>query len=116
MDPGDLAGDLEFLFRAVKKVDQIREDLGKVGPVIAQQVEEALVGRRRTRLDTGYAEGGEREDRKILRFKRDLEEDVARLRLQLRASGQSSNSHPRRLPTWSTPVSPWQTSRHWVPQ
>ena len=28
-----------FLFRAVKKVDQIREDLGKVGPVIADQVE-----------------------------------------------------------------------------
>src|SRR4030095_12863880 len=43
-NPGDLAGDLEFLYRAVKKVEQIREDLGKVGPVIADQVEEALVG------------------------------------------------------------------------
>lgn len=93
-DPGDLAGDLEFLFRAVKKVDQIREDLGKVGPVIATQVEEALVGRRRTRLDTRHAESGDRPDKKILRFKRDLEEDVARLRSQLQASRKELDLSP----------------------
>ena len=50
-----LEADLEFLFRAVQKVEQIREDLGKVGPVIAQQVEEAMLGKRR-KLDTGLAE------------------------------------------------------------
>ena len=44
--PGDLEGDLEFLMRAALKVDAIREDLGKVGPVIADQVEEAMLGRR----------------------------------------------------------------------
>ena len=48
---GDLEADLEFLMRAVRKVEAIREDLGKVGPVIAEQVEEAMLGRR-TRLDT----------------------------------------------------------------
>lgn len=40
--------------RVVQKVEQIREDLGKVGPVIAVQVEEAMLGRR-TRLNTGKA-------------------------------------------------------------
>jgi len=94
VDPGDLAGDLEFLYRAVKKVNQIREDLGKVGPVIARQVEEALVGGVRTRLDTKHAEGGDREDRKILRFKRSLEEDVARLREQLQATRRELDLTP----------------------
>jgi superfamily II DNA or RNA helicase len=51
MRVGDLDADLEFLMRAVRKVDAIREDLGKVGPVIAEQVEEAMMGRR-SRLDT----------------------------------------------------------------
>lgn len=86
VDPGDLAGDLEFLYRAVKKVDQIREDLGKVGPVIADQVEEALVGGRRTRLDTRSAEEGDRPDKRMLSFQRNLEADVQRLREQLRAT------------------------------
>ena len=45
---GDLEADLEFLMRAARKVETIREDLGKVGPVIAEQVEEAMLGRRTT--------------------------------------------------------------------
>lgn len=94
VDPGDLAGDLEFLYRAVKKVDQIREDLGKVGPVIAEQVEEALVGAKRTKLDTRHAEGGERADRKMLRFQRDLEADIARLREQLQATQRELDLTP----------------------
>jgi phage tail tape-measure protein len=39
---GDLEAAFEFLMRAVRKVEAIREDLGKVGPVIAEQVEEAI--------------------------------------------------------------------------
>ena len=52
---GELAGDLEFLMRAVRKVEAIREDLGKVGPVIAEQVQEAMLGRRAA----GYQAGRE---------------------------------------------------------
>jgi superfamily II DNA/RNA helicase len=48
---GRLDADLEFLWQAVEKIETIREDLGSVGPVIATQVEEAMLGRRRT-LDT----------------------------------------------------------------
>lgn len=51
-----LDADLEFLHSAVVKIDQIREDLGSVGPVIAQQVEEAMLGRRKAALDTRRAE------------------------------------------------------------
>lgn len=82
-DPGDLAGDLEFLLRAAKKVETIREDLGKVGPVIAEQVEDAMLGKGRTRLDTAHAEGGERPDTKLLKFERNLQEEIEELRRQL---------------------------------
>jgi superfamily II DNA or RNA helicase len=51
----NLDDDLEFLMQAVLKIERIREDLGNVGPVIAEQVEEAMLGRRRT-LDTKRAE------------------------------------------------------------
>jgi SNF2 family DNA or RNA helicase len=34
----ELFADLEFLMRAAKKVNQIRTDLGKVGPVIASMI------------------------------------------------------------------------------
>ena len=45
-----LAADLDFLRLAIKKVETIREDLGKVGPVIAKKVEKAMLGQR-TSLD-----------------------------------------------------------------
>ncbi len=80
--PGDLEGDLEFLLRAVKKVEHIREDLGKVGPVIASQVTEAMLGRRRS-LNTTQAEGEAEPARKLLRIERDLREQLRRLHDQL---------------------------------
>jgi superfamily II DNA or RNA helicase len=80
--PGDLEGDLEFLLRAALKVEAIREDLGKVGPVIAQQVEEAMLGRRRT-LDTTRAEKDSEPVRKMLKFERKLREQLEKLAVQL---------------------------------
>jgi superfamily II DNA or RNA helicase len=75
---GQLEGDLEFLRRAVVKVEQIREMLGKVGPVIADQVADAMLGRRRT-LDTRAAESDGEAVRRQLRFERDLERELKRL-------------------------------------
>ncbi len=75
---GDLEADLEFLMRAVRKVEAIREDLGKVGPVIAEQVEEAMLGRR-TKLDTRKAETEVEPIRKLLKFERDLEKQIRQL-------------------------------------
>ena len=79
---GDLSADLEFLMRAVRKVEVIREDLGKVGPVIAEQVEEAMLGRR-SRLDTRKAEADAEPVRKLLKFERDLERQIKQLMDQL---------------------------------
>ena len=75
---GDLDADLEFLMRAVRKVEAIREDLGKVGPVIADQVQEAMLGRR-SRLDTKRAESESEPVRKLFKFERDLAKQIKAL-------------------------------------
>lgn len=80
--PGELEGDLEFLMRAAFKVNAIREDLGKVGPVIASQVEEAMLGHR-TVLETSQAERDAEPARRMLKFERKVRDEVARLRDQL---------------------------------
>jgi SNF2 family DNA or RNA helicase len=79
--PSELEADLEFLMRASIKVNNIREDLGKVGPVIAEQVEEAMLGRR-TALHTEQAEKEAEPVRKMLKFERDVQAQIARLRDQ----------------------------------
>jgi len=78
----DLEADLEFLMRAAEKVEQIREDLGKVGPVIAEQVEEAMLGRRRF-LETAHAENEAGAVRRMLKFERDLRQQVEKHLAQL---------------------------------
>lgn len=80
--PGELEGDLEFLMRAVIKVDTIREDLGKVGPVIAAQVEQAMLGRLQ-RLDTERAERESEPVKRLLTFERKVREQIAKLQEQL---------------------------------
>ena len=75
---GELDGDLEFLCRAVEKVQAIREMLGKVGPIIAAQVEEAMLGRRGT-LDTARAEREGEGVRRQLAFERQLEAELREL-------------------------------------
>ena len=94
--PGNLDGDLELLMRAVMKVEQIREDLGKVGPVIAQQVEAAMLGKR-THLDTSAAEAEAAVPRRQLKFERNLRERIARLREQLRDSRRALRVSPHNI-------------------
>lgn len=79
---GDLKGDLEFLMRAVVKVERIRQDLGRVGPVIAEQVEDAMLGRRRA-LDTRAAETQAAAARNVLRIERRIREQLDRLHERL---------------------------------
>lgn len=87
---GDLEGDLEYLMRAALKVETIREDLGKVGPVIASQVEEAMLGKR-TRLDTSRAEQEAEPVRRMLKFERKLREQLERLASQLKDTQRDLN-------------------------
>ncbi len=69
--PSEMEGELEFLARVVEKVEAIRQDLGKVGPVIAAQVEEAMLGFRRS-LETKRAEDEASKGRRALQVERDL--------------------------------------------
>lgn len=80
--PGDVAGDHEYLMRAVLKIDTIREDLGSVGPVIARQIEEAMLGRR-SGLDTASAEAKAAKARKFVTAEKRLQERIARLHERL---------------------------------
>lgn len=93
---GELEGDLEFLMRAVRKVEQIREDLGKVGPVIAEQVTEAMLGQRR-RLQTQVVEQAAAPVRRLLKFERDLQARIERLHDQLQESQQTLQLTPANI-------------------
>jgi SNF2 family DNA or RNA helicase len=96
IDPGTLEADHEFLMRAVLKVEQIREDLGKVGPVIAEQVEDAMLGRRRS-LDTRHAEDQAQAVRRRLSFERDLREQLGKLHEKLLASRRELHLAPENI-------------------
>jgi superfamily II DNA or RNA helicase len=94
--PSDLEGDLEFLLRAALKVEAIREDLGKVGPVIAEQVEEAMLGRRRS-LDTSRAERDSAPVRTMLKFERKLREQLQKLTEQLHETERELRLSPTNI-------------------
>lgn len=94
--PDTLEGDLEFLLRAAQKVEQIREDLGTVGDVIARQVEEAMLGKRR-RLDTSSAERSSEAARRLLRLNRDLRERIQRLHEKLQESQRDLQITPQNI-------------------
>jgi SNF2 family DNA or RNA helicase len=94
--PRTLEADLEFLMRAAEKVEQIREDLGKVGPVIAQQVEEAMLGRR-TRLQTEQAERDSEPVRRMLKFERDLRKAIAQQVEQLDETRRDMHMSPQHV-------------------
>jgi superfamily II DNA or RNA helicase len=96
--PGELEGDLEFLMRAAIKVNNIREDLGKVGPVIASQVEEAMLGHR-TALDTKQAEREAEPARRMLKFERRVRDEVACLRDQLFETRRDWRFEPAHIQT-----------------
>jgi hypothetical protein len=74
-----LEDDLEFLWVAVNKVNNIRQDLGSVGPVIAASIEEAMLGRSRI-LDTSMAEMKAQQLRRYTRFQIDQKERILKAR------------------------------------
>lgn len=90
---GDLEGDLEFLMIAARKVEAIRHDLGKVGPVIASQVEEAMLGQRQ-RMDTARAETQAAEAAKQLAVERKFREKAVKLHQRLVESRDAFRMSP----------------------
>lgn len=96
--PCELDGDLEFLMRAALKVNNIREDLGKVGSVIADQVEEAMLGKR-TILDTEQAEEQGVAVRKMFKFERQINDRIAQLKEHLDETRTTLRLEPQNIET-----------------
>jgi hypothetical protein len=80
----------------VRKVEAIREDLGKVRPVIAEQVEEAMLGRR-SRLDTRRAEAESEPVRRLMKFERDLAKQIRALTEKLHETKRELRLDPENV-------------------
>ncbi|MGV9248039.1 DISARM system SNF2-like helicase DrmD [Streptomyces sp. NPDC003710] len=93
---GTLENELYFLHHAAHKVDQIREDLGSAGEVIAAQVEQKMLGKR-TDWQTADAEITRRSGRAVLKIERDLARDLERLTETLSSSRTDLNLSPATL-------------------
>ena len=93
---GDLEGDHEYLMRAVVKVEAIREDLGSVGPVIAQQIQEAMSGKT-AKLDTRDAEEKAAKARRFVVAERRLQEKIAKLHERLVETRNDFHLSPDRI-------------------
>jgi superfamily II DNA/RNA helicase len=128
--PGTIEGDIEFLFRAAIKVNQIREDLGNVGDVLATQVEEAMLGKRK-KLDTEKSAPRATAARKMLTLERKLAKQLSDLMARHRQSKTRLHLSPEAVkavvdvgleianlpPLQATKVkgtSPGQTEEAWV--
>ncbi|MCF2717436.1 SWF/SNF helicase family protein [Paenibacillus sp. UKAQ_18] len=90
---GEVTGDHEYLMRAVLKIDRIREDLGTVGPVIASQIEEAMLGRRNS-MDTSIAETKAAQARRFVSAEKRMEEKISRLHARLMEAKEEYHLSP----------------------
>ncbi|MCK6537723.1 MAG: DEAD/DEAH box helicase [Polyangiaceae bacterium] len=95
-EPGELEGDLEFLMRAARKIEQIRDDLGSAGDVIAEQVEQAMLGRRK-RLDAEQATRRAEKVRAALRTPLDIRQRIQTLLAKLKESKAELRVSPEHL-------------------
>lgn len=90
---GSLEDELAFLEVAVRKVNQIREDLGSAGDVIAAQIEQKMVGDR-TDWQSADIEITSLAKRARLKVDRDLARDLEKLTEELAGSRAKLNLHP----------------------
>ena len=92
----ELLSDDEFLMKAVMKVNAIREDLGSVGPVIAHQIEQAMLGRRTT-LDTQSAEAKAAKAKKYLTLEKELKKKIDKLHERILETKKDFHLTPERV-------------------
>jgi superfamily II DNA or RNA helicase len=92
--PGSLEYDMDILALVARKVETIRNDLGLAGDVLAQQVEEAMLGRRAKLDDDEELLRRNAPKRALTRIERDIREEVQRLRERLDVSRRELNLSP----------------------
>lgn len=90
---GQLFADLEFLMRAVNKIETIRKELGSVGPVIAEQVQQAMLGER-VRLDTADVEKKASAAAKRLPIEKDIAQRIKKMHDQLQETRDALHLDP----------------------
>lgn len=90
----DLDADLEFLMRVAQKVETIREDLGSYGTVLADDVEQAMLGRGYSMPGVGRADTKVEPVRKMLKFERDLAKQINELLEQYRETQRELRLSP----------------------
>lgn len=93
-EPGSLDGDLEFLSRAARKVEQIRDDLGSAGVVLAKAVESAMLGRPAA-VDAANATASPRAA--VRRLDRELRERITELKARIDRSIDELGITPKAL-------------------
>jgi superfamily II DNA or RNA helicase len=91
--PGSADADLDFLARVASKVQQMRDDLGSVNPVIAAAVERRMLGIEDSTFLVERVEP-KAAAREALKVERDLRAQVERLRRILRDSEADLHARP----------------------
>jgi Helicase conserved C-terminal domain len=90
----ELDADLAFLMRVAQKVETIREDLGSYGTVLADDVEQAMLGRGYSMPGVNRADTKAEPVRKMLKFERDLKKQIGELLEQYRETQRELRLSP----------------------
>lgn len=85
-DQSGFATELGFLSKVAHKVEQIRDDLGSVGSVLADQVGDAMLGKRSSIDDDAIDRARSKPGTKVLQVERKLREGLARCHERLQES------------------------------
>jgi ERCC4-related helicase len=93
----DLDADLEFLMRVAQKVETIREDLGSYGTVLADDVEQAMLGRGYAMPGMSKADAKVEPVREMLKFERDLAKQIGELLAQYRETQSELRLSPENI-------------------
>ena len=90
-----LEADLEFLFRAARKVETIRADLGEVSPVLAEKVSQAMVGRS-VDLEAIKVKQDSKA-RKLVQWEKDLKEKLRQCRDRAEETQKELHIYPDQM-------------------
>lgn len=96
-DQSGFATELGFLSLVAHKVEQIRDDLGSVGAVLADQVGDAMLGRRTRIDDDAIDQARSKPGTKVLQVERKLREGLARCHERLQESLDELGLTPGRV-------------------
>lgn len=93
---GTLEADLDLFRRLVYKVENIREDLGKVGPVLSRQFVACMTGERQD-FNTSVAEDEAKPTKAMLKVEENIKDKIRELAAKLRDSEKQLQISPETI-------------------